>query len=80
MLVVPFAHDQPDNARRVERLGIARSILRERYTAKAATRELRCLLDEPSYAQRATAIGQQIRRENGVEVACGALEALLRTD
>ena len=61
MLVVPFAHDQPDNAERLRRLGVARTIPGSKYSAARATNELRHLLDDPSYSQRASEVGQQIR-------------------
>jgi UDP:flavonoid glycosyltransferase YjiC (YdhE family) len=32
MLIMPYSHDQPDNAARVERLGVGRTIERTRYT------------------------------------------------
>jgi UDP:flavonoid glycosyltransferase YjiC (YdhE family) len=79
MLVMPYAHDQPDNAESLRRLGIARTIACHRYSPARAAAELRDLLDNPSYAQRALEIGQQVRQEDGVQVACDALEALLRT-
>lgn len=78
MLVVPYAHDQPDNAERLTRLGIARTILPQRYTAARAAAELRQLLDSPAYAQQAAAVGEQVRQEHGVGAACDALEALLQ--
>jgi UDP:flavonoid glycosyltransferase YjiC (YdhE family) len=78
MLVVPFAHDQPDNADRVRRLGIARTISRQRYTPARTAAELRQLLDNPTYAQRAAQVGEQVRKEDGVETACDALENLLQ--
>jgi UDP:flavonoid glycosyltransferase YjiC (YdhE family) len=78
MLVMPYAHDQPDNAERVRRLGIARTIARHRYTPARATAELRHLLDNPVYGQRASEVGQQIQREDGVRAACDALEGLLQ--
>jgi UDP:flavonoid glycosyltransferase YjiC (YdhE family) len=77
MLVMPYAHDQPDNAARVTRLGIGLTIARHRYTPDRATREIRRLLNEPLYGQRAREVGEQVRRENGVESACDALTALL---
>lgn len=77
MLVTPFAHDQPDNASRVARLGIARSIPSGRYNAESAVRELRKLLDDEAYAQKAAAIGEEIRREDGAAAACDAIEAFL---
>jgi len=78
MLVVPFAHDNPDNAERVTRLGIARTLPRGRCTAAGLASELSRLLDEPAYAQRASQVGAQIRQEDGVQVACDALEKLLQ--
>ncbi len=78
MLVVPYAHDQPDNAARARRLGIARTIDRGAYSADRAARELGQLLDDPNYARRATEIGGEIGREDGAGTACYALEAVLR--
>ena len=57
MLVVPFAHDQPDNAERLRRLGVARTISRSPLFRTRATTELRQLLDDPSYSQRASEVG-----------------------
>jgi UDP:flavonoid glycosyltransferase YjiC (YdhE family) len=77
MLVVPFAHDQPDNAARLTRLGVARTLLPGRYRAPRVAAELRCLLDDPAYTRRAAEVGAEVRREDGVRAACDALEALL---
>jgi UDP:flavonoid glycosyltransferase YjiC (YdhE family) len=77
MLVVPYAHDQPDNAERVKRLGIARTIPRHHYTPARAAAELGHLLDNPACSQRAAEIGAEIRQEDGVRLACDSLEGLL---
>lgn len=77
MLVMPYAHDQFDNAARVTRLGIARTVARHRYTPARVATELRHLLDDPVYSQRASGIGERVRREDGVRAACDALEELL---
>lgn len=77
MLVVPFAHDQPDNAARVTRLGVARTLSRGRYRAERIARELSALLCNPTVAQRATEVGERVRAERGVMMACNALEKLL---
>ncbi|MGE3807400.1 MAG: glycosyltransferase [Gemmataceae bacterium] len=77
MLIVPYAHDQPDNAARMVRLGVARSLSRYRYTAERAAAELKALLDDPRYARRADQVGKQIRDEDGVGSACAALERML---
>jgi rhamnosyltransferase subunit B len=72
-LIVPFAHDQPDNAARCSRLGASRTLPRHRYTAARATFELRKLLEDPSYASRAEAVGGEVRKEHGAEAAADAL-------
>jgi UDP:flavonoid glycosyltransferase YjiC (YdhE family) len=77
-LVVPYSHDQPDNAARAARLGIARVLPPYRYTAVRAAAELGRLLNDSAYAQRAMKVGEQVRREDGVCTACDALEGLLR--
>lgn len=77
MLVMPYSHDQPDNAARAERLGVARIIKRSKYKAIAVASELKQLLHEPKYAQQAKIIGEQIRSEDGVKVACDRIEARL---
>jgi UDP:flavonoid glycosyltransferase YjiC (YdhE family) len=76
MLVMPYAHDQPDNAERLRRLGIARTVSRHRYSPARAAAELRHLLDDPTYSQRASEVGRQIQREDGVRAACDALECI----
>jgi hypothetical protein len=78
MLVVPFAHDQPDNAERLRRLGVARTIPGHRYSAVRATAELRRLLDDPSYSQRASQVRDRMSDEDAVRVTCDALEAMLQ--
>ncbi len=77
-LVVPVAHDQPDNAERLARLGVARTLALGRCTAYRLAAELAHLLEDPAYASRASALGQRVRREDGVRTSCEALEALLR--
>src|SRR5262249_5901453 len=77
MLVMPCAWDQPDNAARVTRLGIARTIPPHRYTPARVATELRRLLDAPTYAQRASAVGAEVAQEDGVRVACDAISEVL---
>jgi UDP:flavonoid glycosyltransferase YjiC (YdhE family) len=76
-LVVPYSHDQPDNADRLERLGISRTIPRKQYSASRVVKELGELLDNPSYAAKAAEIGQIIQAEDGVKVACDEIEKQL---
>jgi rhamnosyltransferase subunit B len=76
MLVVPFAHDQPDNAARAVRLGVARQLRRSQYQARRVAAELHTLLENPSYAARAVEVGRRIQSEDGVSAACDAIEQL----
>jgi UDP:flavonoid glycosyltransferase YjiC (YdhE family) len=76
-LVMPYSHDQPDNAARVERLGTSRTIPRQKYAAERVTRQLGELLENPNYAVKAAEIGAIIQAEDGVNVACDAIEKQL---
>lgn len=73
-VVMPYSHDQPDNAARVERLGTSRTVARKQYTAAQVAKQLRDVLDNPNYAANAAAIGQIIQAESGAIAACDAIE------
>lgn len=76
-LIMPYSHDQPDNAARVERLGTSRTIPRKQYFAKRVVKELNALLENPNYAAKAIEIASIIQGEDGVSVACDAIEKQL---
>ena len=78
MLIMPYSHDQPDNARRMRRLGVARVIQRSNYKAWRVARRVRAMLAEPEYEARARAAAEEVAREDGVKTACDALEKLER--
>lgn len=78
MLVVPHAHDQPDNAARAARLGVARVLDAQKYTADRAAAHLRALLDDPAYRTRAEDVGRTVRAEDGAKAACDVIESMLR--
>jgi UDP:flavonoid glycosyltransferase YjiC (YdhE family) len=78
-LIMPYSHDQPDNAARCRRNGVARTIKRNRYTAGSAAAEIKQLLGDPRYAQRARDAAVVVASEHGTTAACDAIEnALLR--
>jgi UDP:flavonoid glycosyltransferase YjiC (YdhE family) len=74
MLIVPFAHDQPDNALRAKKLGVSATIRRSQYAAATAADALRDLLGNPAAAARAGDIARIVAAENGSAVAADALE------
>lgn len=78
MLVMPFGGDQYDNAARIERLGVGRTIMRRRYTAGRAAAALRELLGNRAYRDRAVDLSARIRAERGVHAACDALDDSLQ--
>ena len=64
-LVLPVAFDQPDNAARTVRLGVARSIPFRKAVVEKLTAELAALLEDARYAERSREVGVQIAGENG---------------
>ena len=77
MLVVPYLHDQPDNAFRMKRLGVARVLQREVYNARSASENLRIILEDGRYAEQARAAAQQIALEDGVGNCVRVIERVL---
>ncbi|MDQ3710673.1 MAG: glycosyltransferase [Acidobacteriota bacterium] len=77
-LIMPYSHDQPDNAARCERLGAARTIAREKYKAETAAKELRELLFDLSYKSKAVEAKKIVEAEHGTKMACDAIETILK--
>ncbi|HEU4714389.1 MAG TPA: glycosyltransferase [Pyrinomonadaceae bacterium] len=76
-LIVPFAFDQSDNAEHAQRMGVSRTVYRDKYRAPRVANELGRLLREPSYAERARAVGAQLKHENGPARASELIERVL---
>jgi hypothetical protein len=77
-LIMPYSHDQPDNAARCERIGTARVISREKYNGETAAKELSALLNDEDYKQNAVKAGKIVCAEHGTKMACDAIEAVLK--
>jgi rhamnosyltransferase subunit B len=77
-LIMPYSHDQPDNAARVERLGTSRTLPRKKYSASRIAKELSELLNNSQYAEKAATISSLVQAENGVNLTCDAIEQQLR--
>jgi rhamnosyltransferase subunit B len=76
MLIMPYSHDQPDNARRMRRLGVSHTIQKAAYKPARVARKLAAMLNQPKFAHNAADVVAQMHGENGVKTACNALEAL----
>ena len=78
MLIMPYSHDQPDNARRMQRLKVAKVVQKSNFTPKRVARKLAALLENPLYARRAQQIALRLSREDGVKTASDLLEELAK--
>lgn len=73
-LVIPYGNDQPDNAARLERLGVGRTLRSWRTSSRNLATELEALLSPANgYATRACAV--QMRAEDGAELVARDLTA-----
>jgi UDP:flavonoid glycosyltransferase YjiC (YdhE family) len=77
MLIMPYAHDQADNAWRARRLGVARVIARRHYEGRRVARELARLLDDPATITAAELAGHATRGERGAVRAAELIEEVL---
>ncbi|WP_426690610.1 glycosyltransferase [Rhodanobacter ginsengiterrae] len=77
-LVVPHGFDQPDNAARLQRLGVAEILPARRYRADRAAQRLQPLLHDPDYVNNAARVALAMRDENGAARAADVIEAALR--
>ena len=78
MLIMPYSHDQPDNARRMRRLKVSLTIQRGNYTPNRVARRLAKMLALPRFARRAELMANRLNHEDGVRAACDELEVLYR--
>ena len=79
MLVVPFAHDQFDNAHRIRRLGAGALVYRSRYTSARATQALEPLLLDDGYREAAGRAARVVDEEDGATQAAAAIDRFLRS-
>lgn len=73
-LAMPLAFDQFDNAARVERLGVGRSLLPRRFTGPLVARILDTMLADPELHARGGAVASRLVPADGLTRAADALE------
>jgi UDP:flavonoid glycosyltransferase YjiC (YdhE family) len=78
MLVVPHAHDQPDNAARVTRLGVARTLRPRSYRGPRVARALERLLNDRTAGSRASEVAAIVGAEGGATAAAAVIDAVLQ--
>jgi len=76
-LILPYAHDQFDNAHLVQQLGVGTS-LPSNATASSMARALHALLSSPTVQQQCRAVSQQMAGDrSGIDRGCEEIEALM---
>lgn len=76
-IIVPFAHDQFDNAARVERLGAGRVVGLTDLDAARLAGALSAVLSDPGVLEKAAAASRAVSADDGVAAACDAVEGLI---
>jgi UDP:flavonoid glycosyltransferase YjiC (YdhE family) len=75
-LIMPMAHDQPDNAARLIRLGVGAAIKPHLFRGPAVARELRRLTASPDVAARCKALAARLEGADALGPVCERIEAL----
>jgi UDP:flavonoid glycosyltransferase YjiC (YdhE family) len=75
-LVMPMAHDQPDNAARVCRLGVAMTLRRKDFRGPIVAQALEQLLGSKEVATNCRTIATRLKGSRAIEQTCGAIEEL----
>jgi UDP:flavonoid glycosyltransferase YjiC (YdhE family) len=71
-----MAHDQPDNAARLSRLGVAKVISPRRFRARRIARVINSLLDDRNYYVRCHWVAQWFKGQRPLNETADALEEL----
>jgi UDP:flavonoid glycosyltransferase YjiC (YdhE family) len=74
--MMPVCHDQPDNSKRLERLGVGRTFSVRQCTGATIARLLGELLDDPRVAERCQELARGVERRAPFDRACQEIEAL----
>lgn len=77
MVVVPYSFDQPDNAERTKRLGVAAVVPRSKYRLEHLVPILQKVLSNRDGEQKAVELGKALSREHGTVRACEFVERRL---
>ena len=75
-LVIPFAYDQPDNAARLRRLGVALTMPRNGISSELLASRLGRILDREQMREEALRLATRITPEEDMEQTIAALEAV----
>jgi UDP:flavonoid glycosyltransferase YjiC (YdhE family) len=77
-LVMPLGFDQFDNAARLERLGVAATLIPRHFQGRTVARRLARLLACPTAARACQAVAARLQDDDWEEATCRAVEELVR--
>ena len=75
-VVMPMAHDQFDNAERIERLGVGARLLPQHFRGSLLVRQLTKLLNDPSTRDRCLTLAARLQPGQGLSATALAVEEL----
>ncbi len=79
-LIMPLAHDQHDNAARLERLGVARSLSSARFKGPAVANRLNELIGVPQFRHQAQSHAAHLKARDSLAQSCQVIEEAVRLE
>ena len=79
-LIMPMTHDQPDNARRLKKLGVAESLSPRRFRTRRVARALERLTTSPKVATKCREAAERLTDSDGLESACNLIEEAVQAE
>ena len=76
-LIMPMAHDQPDNAARIRKLGVGEYLYPKKFRAAAIAGKLSGLLGSEKVAKACGEVRERMRRQMSPEDVMGILEMMV---
>jgi len=78
-LIHPLAHDQIDNAARLQSLGVADWINPTEYRAPAVAQKLQALVESPAILDRCRAVAARLENTDPLAETCELIEGIVRS-
>jgi UDP:flavonoid glycosyltransferase YjiC (YdhE family) len=77
-LIMPMAHDQYDNAARIQRLGLGMTLATTRFTPRRLARQLSKLLENHTIVHNARTAATRLEPSDGIGIAVREIENELK--
>jgi rhamnosyltransferase subunit B len=77
-VIRPMAHDQPDNAARVEKLGIGASLSTKKFNAATLAKKIKTLITSQTVLERCKTCAERINPDQSLDETCMIIENFSR--